>query len=136
MGGLYLVEKFEIRKKDGKIINTAKKKGELIYRGKNVFMGYATNINDLALPDTNKGILHTGDIAYKDKDDFYYVVGRKDRCVKIYGIRVNLSELENILYKKGVDANMKTEENKIEVYFKKLNNINNIMNYLCKDKFK
>jgi acyl-coenzyme A synthetase/AMP-(fatty) acid ligase len=125
--------KFEIRNKDGKIINTVRKKGELIYRGKNVFMGYATCISDLALSDINKGILYTGDIAYKDKDDFYYIIGRKDRYVKIYGIRVNLSELENILYKKGIDANMKElKDNKIEVYFKKLNNIDNIISYLCK----
>jgi len=125
--------KFEIRNKDGKIINTVRKKGELIYRGKNVFMGYATCINDLALSDINKGILYTGDIAYKDKDDFYYIIGRKDRYVKIYGIRVNLSELENILYKKGIDTNMKElKDNKIEVYFKKLNNIDNIISYLCK----
>ena len=40
-------------------------------------MGYAKNIEDLSLPDTNDGILRTGDEAYFDKKGFYYIVGRK-----------------------------------------------------------
>ena len=47
-------------------------KGELIYKGKNVCLGYANNVEDLSLGDTNNGVLKTGDIAYKDKDDFYF----------------------------------------------------------------
>jgi long-chain acyl-CoA synthetase len=114
----------------GKKIN---KKGELVYKGKNVSMGYAENLKDLSLPDINKGILKTGDIAYKDKDDFYYIEGRKDRYIKIYGIRVNLSELETILSKKGIDAIMKEgEENKINIYFKNSSKINDGIRYISK----
>ena len=114
----------------GKKIN---KKGELVYKGKNVSMGYAENLKDLSLPDINKGILKTGDIAYKDKDGFYYIEGRKDRYIKIYGIRVNLSELETILSKKGIDAIMKEgEENKINIYFKNSSKINDGIRYISK----
>ena len=93
-GSFYLIDK-KGKKND--------KKGELVYQGKNVCMGYAEKLSDLSLPDVNKGILKTGDLAYKDCDGFYYIKGRTNRYVKIYGMRVNLSELETILSKKAID---------------------------------
>ena len=125
--------KFQIINNNGKILNKHGKKGELVYKGKNVSMGYAKNIKDLSLPDSNNGTLKTGDVAYRDKDGFYYIVGRKNRYVKIFGIRINLSELENILFEKGVDSIMKEAgENKIEIYFKSLVNCKNHINHLSK----
>ena len=70
------------------------KEGELVYYGKNVFMGYANTPTDLTKPDENNGILKTGDIAKKDKQNFYYIVGRKKSFVKILGNRINLDEIE------------------------------------------
>ena len=51
--------------------------GELIYKGDNVCMGYSNSYEDLAKDNINKSILETGDIAYKDKDNFYYIIGKK-----------------------------------------------------------
>ena len=56
--------------------------GELIYSGKMLVWVIAI-LKDLKKPDTNKGILKTGDLVRKDKDNYYYIVGRKDRFVKI-----------------------------------------------------
>ena len=81
--------------------------GELYYSGKNVCLGYAENIDDLSKADENKGILKTGDIAKKDKDNFYYILGRNDRFVKIFGTRVNLDELENNILKLGFKVSVK-----------------------------
>ena len=58
-------------------------------------MGYANDLSDLARNDDFSGKLHTGDTAYYDKDKFYYIIGRKNRYVKVYGNRISLDELEN-----------------------------------------
>ena len=42
--------------------------GEMIYRGPNVTLGYAVCGKDLDKGDENNGILHTGDVARRDKD--------------------------------------------------------------------
>jgi len=81
--------------------NGNNKSGEIIYKGKNVSMGYAKNYRDLIKTDENKGILATGDLAKKDQDGYLYVTGRKSREVKLYGHRVNLDEMESILKHKG-----------------------------------
>jgi acyl-coenzyme A synthetase/AMP-(fatty) acid ligase len=71
--------------------------GELCYQGKNVFQGYAQNRIDLAKGNETKGFLRTGDLAYKDESGFYFIVGRLNRFVKIFGNRVNLDDLELLL---------------------------------------
>lgn len=79
------------------IIDQSDTVGELLYRGPNVAMGYAQQAEDLALGDEWGGVLHTGDMAKRDADGFYYIVGRKKRFLKLYGNRVNLDELERLL---------------------------------------
>lgn len=71
--------------------------GEMCYRGKNVTMGYATCKDDLLLGDERKGYIQTGDLAYFDKDGCYYIVGRKGRFLKLFGMRVGLDECEQII---------------------------------------
>lgn len=73
------------------------KDGELVYRGPNVSLGYAECREDLSKEDENHGILYTGDIARKDIDGFYYITGRMRRFVKIYGNRVNLDAIEQLI---------------------------------------
>ncbi|MDF2537849.1 MAG: Long-chain-fatty-acid--CoA ligase [Herbinix sp.] len=74
--------------------------GELRYEGPNVTMGYALGKDDLAKPDDWQGVLMTGDLAKKDQDGFFYIVGRRKRFVKIYGHSVNLDEIEIIIRSK------------------------------------
>ncbi|MHB9010750.1 MAG: AMP-binding protein [Ignavibacteriaceae bacterium] len=71
--------------------------GELVYIGHNVMMGYAEDRNDLSKDDELCGILHTGDLAYKDEDGYCYITGRLKRFIKLFGLRVNLDEIEKMI---------------------------------------
>ena len=71
--------------------------GELGYRGPNVTMGYAFSKEDLTKDDEFCGEYHTGDIAMRDAEGFYFIVGRKGRFLKLFGLRVSLDETERIL---------------------------------------
>jgi long-chain acyl-CoA synthetase len=88
---------FLIKGEDGNISEFGPSKGELLYKGPNVTMGYARSIEDLVLGDENEGILNTGDIAERDEDGFYYIIGRKSRFLKLYGLRVGLDDLEHLI---------------------------------------
>ncbi len=71
--------------------------GEIVYSGPNVMMGYAEKRLDLQKDDELKGELRTGDLAYKDQDGYYFIIGRMKRFIKIFGLRINLDEVEKML---------------------------------------
>ena len=88
---------FYLQDDDGSIIDVPNVVGELVYEGDNVSLGYAENPEDLYKQDENHGILHTGDLAYRDDDGFYYIAGRKKRFLKLFGNRVSLDYIETLL---------------------------------------
>lgn len=71
--------------------------GELVYEGDNVTLGYAECGEDLAKEDERNGRLETGDMAKRDEDGYYYIVGRKKRFLKLFGNRVNLDEIDGMI---------------------------------------
>jgi acyl-CoA synthetase (AMP-forming)/AMP-acid ligase II len=77
--------------------------GELVYRGPNVMMGYALGPEDLAAGRTVDA-LRTGDLARRNADGLYEVVGRISRFVKLYGLRIDLQRVEASLRAAGVSA--------------------------------
>jgi acyl-CoA synthetase (AMP-forming)/AMP-acid ligase II len=87
---------FELIDGDNSEVSSPNVDANLIYKGPNVAMGYALNDFDLTLGDDFKGRLVTGDVAYKDEENFYYLVGRSDRHVKVFGYRLNLDDIERI----------------------------------------
>lgn len=89
--------KFHLIDVNGNNITEPYVTGELVYEGKNVTLGYAECIEDLAKGDERHGILETGDMAQFDEDGYYYIVGRKKRFLKIYGNRVNLDEVDRLI---------------------------------------
>jgi acyl-CoA synthetase (AMP-forming)/AMP-acid ligase II len=68
---------------------------QLIYRGPNVMLGYATGPTDLARGDVQGGVLATGDLGERDADGFFRITGRIARFAKLFGKRVNLATVES-----------------------------------------
>jgi len=81
---------------------------ELVYQGPNVMLGYAQKISDLAKPDECQGLLYTGDIVKQDDEGYFFIVGRKNRFIKLLGLRLNLDELEKKLEHEFAQAIMCT----------------------------
>lgn len=96
--------RFSLIDVNGKEITKPDEVGEMVYFGENVTLGYAESRKDLNKPDENHGELHTGDMAKRDEDGFLYVVGRKKRFLKLFGNRVNLDEVENLLKKEEIES--------------------------------
>ena len=104
--------------------------GELVYKGSNVSMGYASCGEDLNKEDDNKGVLFTGDLAKRDKDNYYYIVGRKKRFIKIYGNRINLDETERLLKDIISDCACIGEDDHMCVFINDENRIDEIKKFI------
>lgn len=89
--------RFKLIDENGESIQQANVTGELVYQGSNVALGYAESGNDLIKGDEWGGCLKTGDLAQFDDEGFYYIVGRKKRFLKIFGNRINLDEIDQLL---------------------------------------
>ena len=89
--------KFSLIDVNGKAIEEPDVDGELVYEGPNVSLGYAECRADLAKGDENQGVLHTGDVARRDTDGYYYITGRLKRFVKVWGNRCNLDATEQLV---------------------------------------
>ena len=72
--------------------------GELIFQGPNATAGYwgqpgmtAASIKD--------GWVYTGDLARRDEDGYYFIVGRKDELIISGGYNIYPREIEEVLYR-------------------------------------
>jgi acyl-coenzyme A synthetase/AMP-(fatty) acid ligase len=88
----------------GECTTAAGVEGELVYDGPNVMMGYALERADLAKGDELGGRLHTGDRAVLDDDGCVRILGRVKRDAKVFGLRMNLDEIEAFIRPKGPAA--------------------------------
>lgn len=95
---------FSLMDEQGQEITEPGLSGELVYRGENVTLGYAEGPEDLAKDDERHGVLHTGDLASRDEDGYYYITGRMKRFLKMSGSRVNLDECEQLVRQAFPDA--------------------------------
>tara|TARA_B110001469_G_scaffold123645_1_gene136008 strand:+ start:327 stop:1733 length:1407 start_codon:yes stop_codon:yes gene_type:complete len=116
LGGEFVLESTA-----GKVIEESETVGELIYYGENVSIGYSHSCNDLNNNNNNSnsnssGCLYTGDLAKRDDDGYYYIVGRKNRFIKVFGNRVNLDEFEQIVNGYGIDCVCTGQEDQINIY--------------------
>ena len=75
--------------------------GELVYEGPNVMLGYAETPADLALGRVTSS-LRTGDVARRTPEGLFEVVGRRNRFAKIFGLRIDLDQVERVYAAEGV----------------------------------
>lgn len=61
-----------------------------------LFLGYYQN-EELTKEAWHDGIYHTGDVAWKDEDGFYWYVSRKDDVIKSSGYRIGPFEIESVI---------------------------------------
>ena len=104
--------KLYLKCENNTIINNSNLEGELIYKGENVMMGYASEISDLKKRPIKKE-LHTGDLAYFDEDGYFWITGRKKRFIKIFGNRFSMDDIESFLYEKGFEASVIGKDDKL-----------------------
>ncbi|EFO19114.2 hypothetical protein LOAG_09378 [Loa loa] len=81
----------------GAVQNESWKPGELLLRSEAIMKGYLNNAEETKkVIDSNKW-LHTGDVMYFDPNGFYFVIDRKKDLIKVNGMQVSPTELEDIL---------------------------------------
>ena len=88
--------------------------GELVYDGPNVMLGYAETAADLSLGRTATE-LHTGDLARRTPEGLYEIVGRRNRFVKVFGLRIDLARVEAALERHGFVAGCAGEDGELVV---------------------
>ncbi|WP_194395945.1 non-ribosomal peptide synthetase [Microbacterium atlanticum] len=89
--------------------------GELVYQGPNVMMGYAQTPEDFALgPDATE--LRTGDVARRRDDGLYEIVGRINRFVKVFGLRLDLDRIEQLLEEEGIETRATTVDERLLLF--------------------
>jgi len=68
--------------------------GEILVRGPSVMRGYWNEPDNPAFRD---GWFHTGDLARRDLDGFYWIVGRSENMIICGGENIYPGEVENVL---------------------------------------
>lgn len=73
--------------------------GELLVRGPQVMKGYYDNEEATRNIIDSDGWVHTGDVAVYDDDERFSIIDRLKELIKVKGLQVSPSELENVLLK-------------------------------------
>jgi long-chain acyl-CoA synthetase len=106
----------ELQSEKGDSLTGTNVVGELVFRGPNVCLGYAESRADLSLGNVNCGILYTGDLAERDADGYYRIVGRRKRFIKLFGNRVNLQDVEQELSRVDTEVACAGQDDVLEIY--------------------
>ncbi len=72
--------------------------GELLVRGANVTKGYYKNPEATAQALDRDGWLHSGDLAYRDADGYFFISGRIKELIIKGGENIAPREIDDVLY--------------------------------------
>jgi len=70
--------------------------GEVVAKGDNIMKGYLGDPEGTAQTLRN-GWLHTGDLAYRDEDGFFFLTARVKEIIKVGGRRISPKEIEEVI---------------------------------------
>jgi len=71
--------------------------GELVIKGPNIMKGYLNRPEESA-ESLRNGWLHSGDLAYRDKDNYFFIVDRKKDMILTGGFNIYPREVEEVLF--------------------------------------
>lgn len=93
--------------------------GEICVFGELVGKGYRSGNSSRYCEINGINAYKTGDVGKLDFDGNIYIFGRRDNQVKLRGIRINLSEIKNVVLScEGVEAaEIIKQSNRLECYF-------------------
>ena len=123
---------FELLDDASNLIVDSGVEGDLVYSGENVGWGYANIREDLSNCGDSGRKLHTGDRAIRDDDGYYYIVGRKTRFIKIYGNRINLDDIEDLIHESFGECACIGVDDSIIIYVTSDTKIAEIKAYIAK----
>ncbi len=91
---------------EGRLVDKRGQEGELYVRASTVGLGYwgepertaKSFVKNPLRPDSPERVYRTGDLVRLDSDDNYVFVGRKDLMIKSRGYRIEIGEIETVLY--------------------------------------
>lgn len=116
---------------NGKEIEEVEAEGELGYRGPNVTMGYAFCCEDLMKGDEWSGEYLTGDIARRDSEGYYFIIGRKSRFLKLYGLRVSLDRCERLIKDEfNIDCACSGTDERMNIYITDDREKDNVLKFI------
>lgn len=105
---------FRLSRQDGSLVDQPEAEGELSYRGRNVMLGYAETLDDLAY-FSGPEWLHTGDLAWFDTEGDFHISGRIKRFIKPFGQRISLDDVERLLEGQGISARATGSDKALQV---------------------
>lgn len=114
--------KLSLLDEQGKVITVSNQVGELVFQGPNIMLGYAESAQDL-LVFKKITSLATGDLAYCDQEGDYFIQGRIKRFIKLFGQRLNLDEVEQLLAQKKLESYCTGDDTKLIVAIENCSNI-------------
>ena len=117
---------------NNKTIKLTNVEGELVYVGENVMMGYADDKSHLSKSSELSNTLYTGDLAYQDSDGYFYISGRKQRFIKIFGNRFSLDEIENLIKSHKIECACTGLDDQLKIFIIGRNHEQKVENILRK----
>jgi long-chain acyl-CoA synthetase len=88
---------FELHDADDRVIDAVDEIGEIVIRGENIMKGYWKQPEATA-EAMRGGWFHTGDLATRDADGYYFIVDRVKDLIIRNGFNIYPREVEEVLY--------------------------------------